>query len=251
MYRSGKNAGPTRTVSVTPKVTDPDMIHKRKPPADPDQDLMSELGEHEMEETIFNKNTTAEEQRGKSDMTVLIIIFALVVIALIAIIIWIMMKDTDKAAEDDVKQMMQRPPPMPPQRQRPPQQRPPRLDLPAGLAADQPNLQAVSQPNLQAADQPNPANQQDLQSANPASQPNLQAANAAGKSDAVKLVGMFSSTMTADDVLKKTKEALDPSYDERDREILSRKASDEHITIIIAEDDAETVDGQDRVEVLE
>ena len=242
MYRSGKNAGPTRTMSVTPKVTDPDMIHKRKPPADPDQDLMSELGEREMEETIFNSSTTAEEQRGKSDMTVLIIIFALVVIALIAIIIWIMMKDTDKAAEDDVKQMMQRPPPMPPQRQRPPQQRP-RLET-----TTEPPGQAQAQQAAQQAAQQSAA----LESKTTADEHHAEHHDDnRPKSDAVKLVGMLSSTMTADDVLKKTKEALDPSYDERDREILSRKANDDHITIIIAEDDPETVDGQDRVEVLE
>jgi hypothetical protein len=67
----------------------------------------------------------------------------------------------------------------------------------------------------------------------------------------VKLVGLFSnSTSSADDVLKQTRAALDPRYDEKDRELLNRKSRDDQVTFVISmEDQAENVN--DRIEVIE
>jgi hypothetical protein len=67
----------------------------------------------------------------------------------------------------------------------------------------------------------------------------------------VKLVGLFSnSTTSADDVLKQTRAALDPRYDEKDRELLNRKSRDDQVTFVISmEDQAENVN--DRIEVIE
>ena len=73
MYRSNKNAGPTRTMSVTPNVTDPDMRTSRaSPPAHP----MQHSTQHPTQRPAPNAKHHAEHpdmrhshaaQRGGSD----------------------------------------------------------------------------------------------------------------------------------------------------------------------------------------
>lgn len=112
-----------KVMRVMPNVTDPAMKSNKTT----GEHLLSEMGESEMEDVVFNNSRkTKEEQLAAAnpsgapttDNTILIVIFALIVIALIAIIVWMIVKQGgDKKEEEDIKRRLRQPNPrsnMPP-----------------------------------------------------------------------------------------------------------------------------------------